>query len=47
MRTIKTYSKGAPFYNAFRRTWGLAAALFAISSEWGGQFFMFRPIMFE
>jgi mono/diheme cytochrome c family protein len=23
MRTIKTYSKGAPFYNAFLRTWSL------------------------
>jgi len=21
MQTVKTYSKGAPFYNAFHRTW--------------------------
>jgi hypothetical protein len=38
MRTIKTYFKGAPFYNAFLRTWPSRLILVSLSGHDGWRF---------
>src|ERR1700680_5017282 len=45
MRTIKTYFKGAPFYNAFLRTWLLV--LCSDQPTFGAKLLLFQIVFFQ
>ena len=47
MRTIKTYFKGAPFYNAFHRIWEFLACKFFESSAREAYDALFRGVSWK